>query len=441
MDGMDGDVDFAALDAVPLEHLAAELTEFSAHLSAAECRWLLLVAEFDRREAYLEWGCWNCAAWLAWQCGLAPRAARERVRVARALETLPLVTAEFAKGHLSYSKVRALTRIATPENEEDLVGVALSANASHLERIAGAYRRALADHDGVETHQRRYLRCEYDDDGTVIVNGRLSPEQGALLMKALEIAVEHTKEDPDAKYGASHADALALIAESFLASGPAARTGGDRFQVVLNFDAEVLAFGTDGACEIDNGPPLDPETARRLSCDASIVVTERGSAGEVLNIGRKTRSIPPAIRRALRARDGKCRWLGCDETNWLDAHHGRHWAHGGETSLANTVLLCWHHHWLAHEGGWTLEILPDGSLAIYRPDGQPLDAPSVPEVPAGAPGIAARNRNLDLHIDRTTLLPDWHGDRLDLGHAITALLCIDRPGFAELDPAQRAQAA
>ena len=175
------------------------------------------------------------------------------------------------------------------------------------------------------------------------------------------------------------------MAESFLTTGAAARTGGDRYQVMLNFDAEVLTFGADGACEIDGGPPLDPETARRLACDCALVVSERGSAGEVLNVGRKTRSVPPAIRRALRARDKTCRFPGCDEARWLDGHHGRHYAHGGETSLANLVHLCWHHHWLVHEGGWTLEILTDGDIAVYQPNGQPLGAPATLELRPDGP--------------------------------------------------------
>ena len=224
------------------------------------------------------------------------------------------------------------------------------------------------------------------------------------------------------------------MTESFLASGPAVRTGGDRYQIVLNVDADVLAFGTDGECELDGGPAISAETARRLACDSSVVVVERGSAGELLNVGRKTRSIPRAIRRALRARDKTCRWPGCDETRWLDGHHGRHWARGGETSLANIVNLCWFHHWLVHEGGWTLEILDDGEIAVYQPNGEPFGAPPAVEVRPDAPGIAARNRVLGININENTGIPKWYGDRLDLDHAITALLCLDRPGFARCEP-------
>lgn len=419
---------------LPLERLEAEITEFAAHLSAAESEWLALIAEFDRREGYLEWGCRNSAVWLAWQCGLNLRAARDRVRVARALEGLPLMSAAFANGTVSYSKVRALTRIASPQNEEALMGLAVDATAAQLERIAASYRRVLDRHDGVSAHQRRYVRCEHDDDGTVALHGRLTPEQGALLMKALEIAIEQANAAAGTSRGASRADALALIAESFLANGPAARTGGDRYQVMLNFDAEVLAFDSDGACELEGGHAIDPETARRLACDCALVVAERGADGEVLNIGRKTRSIPTAIRRALRARDATCRFPGCDEIRWLDGHHGRHYAHGGETSLANLVHLCWHHHRLVHEGGWTLEILADGEVAVYQPNGESLDAPPTRAVRRDAPGIAARNRVRGINIDCNTAVSGWVRERLDLDLAIAALLSLDRPGFAMCAP-------
>ena len=182
------------------------------------------------------------------------------------------------------------------------------------------------------------------------------------------------------------------MAESFLATGPAARTSGDRYQIVVSLDGDVLAFDTDGECALHNGPTLAPETARRLSCDASAVLMVRGPTGEVLDVGRKTRTIPPAIRRALRTRDTTCRWPGCDERRYLDGHHGIHWSHLGPTKLTNLVHLCWHHHFLVHEGGWTLEIRPDGSLHICDPNGQTLGEPPAYVVGADEPGLTERNQ-------------------------------------------------
>src|SRR3954452_11761260 len=147
---------------MPLERLEAEITELSGHLTAAECRWILLIAEYDRRAGYQDWGSHSCAQWLSWKCGLNPRAAREQVRVGRALEELPLLTAEFASGRVSYSKVRAITRVATPENEAALIEIALHGTAVHVERAVSSYRRVLrrdTDPDAAETaHKARFLR-------------------------------------------------------------------------------------------------------------------------------------------------------------------------------------------------------------------------------------------------------------------------------------------
>ncbi len=259
----------------------------AAHLSAAECRWLQLVAEFDRREAWLQWGCRTCAFWLSWKCGLDIRSAQEKLRVAHALEELPLVTEAFAAGTLSYSKVRAISRIATPENEAALVTLALHATAAHIESIVRAYRGVLSrEEETAAPVARRANRCHRfdwdDDDGTLTGKYRLSPEDGAVFMAGVDAAVEAVRtSNPDVGHGASFADALVLMAESFLATGPAARTSGDRYQIVVSLDGDVLAFDTDGECALHNGPALAPETARRLSCDASAVFMVRGPTGEV----------------------------------------------------------------------------------------------------------------------------------------------------------------
>jgi hypothetical protein len=129
---------------LPLEQLAEEITRLSAHLAAATCRWLVLVGEFDRRAGWQQWGCRSCADWLAWRCGLVPGAAREHVRVARALADLPRIRETFDRGELSYSQVRALTRVATAECEAELVLIARYATAAQLERVVRTYRGVLA---------------------------------------------------------------------------------------------------------------------------------------------------------------------------------------------------------------------------------------------------------------------------------------------------------
>jgi hypothetical protein len=174
------------LDEVPLERLESEITELAAHIAAGDCRWLLLVAEFDRRQGWGTWECRSCAHWLNWKCSIDLGAARERVRVARSLAALPAVTAAFAAGELSYSKVRALTRVAEPETEDALLEMARTGTASHLERIVRAYRRALG-HEEVDQANRMHevlsLQWQHDDDGTFVLRARLTPEQGALVRR------------------------------------------------------------------------------------------------------------------------------------------------------------------------------------------------------------------------------------------------------------------
>ncbi|MGH2983971.1 MAG: DUF222 domain-containing protein, partial [Solirubrobacterales bacterium] len=178
---------------LPLERLEHEITKLAAHINAGSCRWLELIAEFDRREGWGSWGCRSCAEWVAWQCAVTPRAAREHVRVARRLEVLPRVHEEFAHGRLSYSKVRALTRVADPDTEEDLIELATHATAAQLERVVRGLRRvsaAAAD----EQHAERYLVCSWEDDGSLSVRGQLPPEDAALFLKALDASHDRLRE-------------------------------------------------------------------------------------------------------------------------------------------------------------------------------------------------------------------------------------------------------
>ncbi len=280
-----------------LEWLESEITELAAHINAATCRWLLLVAEFDRREGWGTWECRSCAHWLNWKCGIDLGAARERVRVARALGELPEITASFAAGQLSYSKVRALTRVATPETEAALLEMARQGTASHLERIVRAYRKAQrADEvdQANRVHEDRFLRWHHDDDGSFVLQARLTPEQGALVCKALERARE-ADDDVSAETSSERrsrvqrdTDALVAMSESFLASENGDRHGGDRHLVTVHVDAEVLAAGGEGRCELDDGPAIVAEVARRLSCDASVVAIVEDSHGSPLDVGRRT---------------------------------------------------------------------------------------------------------------------------------------------------------
>jgi Domain of unknown function (DUF222)/HNH endonuclease len=431
------------LTSLPLEQLEREIGELGAHIHAATCRWLLLVGEFDRREGWLYWGCRSCADWLSLRCGIALGSAREQTRVARRLAELPLVREAFAEGRLSYSKVRAISRVATPESEPELLELGLQATAAQLERIVRAYRGAAsADLGQVNAaHHERYLSWSWEDDGSLVIQGRLPAEDSALLLRALEAArndlrPSRVKEDSDAdasaetspsetvaesRAGATNADALAYIAEAALASGDAARSGGERYELVVHADASALAGDdAEGHCEIEHGPAMSPETARRIACDAALVrITEQD--GRPLSVGRRTRTIPPAMRRALRSRDRCCRFPGCTQRRFVDAHHIRHWAHGGETKLSNLMLLCRRHHRLLHEGGYRLEPLANGGVRFRRPDGRPIEQRRAC-VATGRHMLRERSRRAGLAIAPETAAALSAGSRFSLDMAVEGLL-------------------
>jgi hypothetical protein len=479
------------LGAMPVERLEREITRQAADINAATCRWLLLVGEFDRREGWAAWGCRSCSHWLSYRCGLSPAAGREQARVARLLEGLPEIRATFGRGELCYSQVRALTRVATAETEGQLVMIARHASAAQLERIVRGFRWVLGYELGRPEHERRYVRCDYDDDGSLLGRARLPAEEGALVVAALEAgrdalrnggagsASDETtqigdRQGPDGggeppaagdwgarKPGAdggagsgsaettrigdpqddpgggdddaappscegasvSNADALVLMARTLLASGPATGGAADGYQVVVHVDAAALAGDDDGACQLEHGTALQPETARRLGCDASLVrILERD--GRPLSVGRRTRSVPPALRRALQSRDPICRFPGCDRRRFLHAHHLDHWASGGRTDLSNLVRLCSHHHRLVHEGGYSIERSSRGGLRFRRPDGQPV--PAAPPRPTGDHGELQRgNRDSGLELTDETGVPQIYPDRLDLHWVVAGLADAD----------------
>ena len=274
------------------EALEAKITELWGYLNAATSRFLALVAEFDRAKGYERHGLANTAQWLNWQCGIGAVAAREKVRVARALEALPEIADAFAKGEISYSKVRAMTRVATPANESVLVHVARHGTAEHVEKLVRKYRwtqRRDAAKLAQLQHEQRNVSSFFDVDGMFILNARLPPEIGALVAKALELAVEAVR-PPGGKVSAEtplqiaanawRADALRLIAEQYLerhGEETGAGSSADRVQVVVHIDQAMLSEQQAAAehgphrCELEDGPALALDTARRLACDATIV--------------------------------------------------------------------------------------------------------------------------------------------------------------------------
>src|SRR6266480_2881346 len=423
-----------------LERLGDQIAELSAHLDAATARLLELIREFDAR------GGWNngfrsCAEWLSWRIGLDPGAARERVRVARALATLPRLSQALTRGELSYSKVRALTRVATPETEQRLLAVGRAGTTEHVERIVRGWRRVdrkAEAREGARQHASRALHVYPDTDGTVTVRGRLTAEVGALLVQALTAARERLYQQAlaeDAGTGAIYvsadtptmaqqqADALALLAETALHHGIDPGAPGERYQVVVHVDAEVLADADQpGQSVLADGARVPAGTSQRLACDASRVVMRHDRDGRVVEVDARTRTIPPALRRALHHRDRGCRFPGCG-VRFGQGHHIRHWAQGGPTTLSNLAMLCRRHHRAVHEEGYGLDRQPDGELRFRRPDGRPLpEVPRPPEVPDDPVTLLrARHEAQGLSIDARTSTPGWLGERLDVGWAIDVL--------------------
>ena len=358
------------------------------------------------------------------------------MRVARALGTLPRLAHALAHGELSYSKVRALTRVAAPETEGRLLAIGRAGTAEHVERIVRGWRRVDRKAEAEETtrrHRSRALHVYQGEDGMVVIRGRLEPEVGAVLIQALAAAREElyqrarAKQARDVPAGAGvvdvpaetptmaqqQADALGLLAETALHHGIEPGAPGERYQVVVHVDVQVLADADGpGQSVLEGGARVPAETSQRLACDASRVVMRHDRDGRITEIGARTRTIPPALRRALQHRDRGCRFPGCGRS-FGQGHHIRHWAHGGPTTLSNLALLCRRHHRAVHEEGYRVDRHPDGDLCFRRPDGRLL--PEVPE-PAVVPqapvdALLARHDAEGLHIRARTAMrrrvPFW----------------------------------
>jgi hypothetical protein len=419
------------------EELAERICSLAAHIDAALCDWLELVAELDRRGTWADWGAQSCAQWLAFTCSIAPRTAREHVRIAARLTELPVTTAAFRRGELSYSKVRAITRVEDVTREEELVTLARAASAAQLDRIVGAHARCIrAEQPDV---RRRFVSLLADDDGTWVLQGRLGAEEAAVVEAALAAHRERAPaergpagpqppEDQESVAGAGErtADALVAMATGALSGGSVEGAATGRPEVTILVDVEALALEGEaaGRCELEGGVPVAAETARRLCCDAGIVVSTQRN-GKVLDVGRRRRTISPALSRALRARDGWCQFPGCTNHRFVDAHHIEHWARGGATNLDNLVLLCRHHHRLVHEGGFTLERAREGGIVVLTPLRRRLTA--VPRDRRGdCKQVQRTNRHRGVDPAPDGLRPT-DGGPFDLGLAVDAMFWFTRP--------------
>ncbi|HEY2206381.1 MAG TPA: DUF222 domain-containing protein [Pseudonocardia sp.] len=464
---------FESIDTPALE---AKLVALAGRLAAAQCRFLLLLAEFDAREGWAGPGVRSCSHWLSWRIGLSRRTARDQLRVARALAALPSITEAFGAGRLSYAKVRAITRVATTDTERELLDVALAGTAGQVERVVRSARRSATG--AAEATSRRAASWRWDEDGYLVLRATLPPEQGALLLAALEAQLGEAEIDAGGGVdgGVDGAPGVAGTARapgrmlpdrpgppgavpqprSAPESGSAEPPSGERVgpdlaiglerspgaaadrsaarradalmallapdaghhHVVVHVDAE------HGRATLDDGTAIATASAHRLACGASIraLVSER--AGNPLYLGRSHRSVSATQLAALRIRDqGRCAFPGCEHRRFLHAHHLRHWLHGGSTDIDNLALMCGFHHRLVHDQGYRTWRARDG-LRVRRPDGTEVTAqhPASGTDPRTTGELSVLDLLVEQHVADDAIVPSWSGEPLDLDAVLAAIL-------------------
>ncbi len=370
-------------DLISIDELDQSIVDLSARINAATYELLVLIREFEDRAGYLKWGLKDTVEWLAYRCDLGRSAAYEKVRVARALRTLPGISASFSTGELSYSKVRALTRVAGAHNEDALLAFALKTTAVRVEERCRELRFGMDESIDIASRAQanRSLRVRRDNDrGMMTVTVDLPIDAGELLEKALDKAREdHTPETPEfvedlgparrESWQVQQADAFVNMVNGFLIDESSAEdkvkaSPSDNYLVTIHVDQAAVAEG-------DGRSSLPIESVKRLCCDGQAVVIGEDEEGEPLSIGRKTRIVPTAIKRAVLAKHHHCcAFPGCQNRRFLHIHHIEHWSNGGETSLDNLMPLCTRHHPLMHEGRFRIERDYTNEWIFVRPEGR-----------------------------------------------------------------------
>jgi hypothetical protein len=373
--------DFTSADERSVEQLDAAIGRLVLQMNADSYRMLVLVRDFDDRFGWKKWAYQSCAEWLSWRANISLSAAREKVRTAHALRSLPAIAEAFAEGRLSYSKVRALTRVAQLHDEDLLLAYALNANVARVEERCRQIRNVLlgsAHHAGRAWSGRSLTAWRDEGCGLMRITVEVPVEEGELILCALDCAVASgevtTSLDPEVvaeskgtAWRAQQADALVAVAKSYLDGGQGSEGGAtaDHYQVVIHADATAFTKG-EGRADL----PID--SVKRLLCDCSVVVVAEDEQGNPLDVGRKHRTVSTPLKRALYARDRGCTFPGCHRKRYVDGHHLRHWVDGGETSPRNMALLCTYHHELLHQGAFSIEKEADGALRLVTADGRTI---------------------------------------------------------------------
>jgi hypothetical protein len=446
------------LECLPTERLEHEMLSLAGHLAAATCSFLRMVGEYDARRSWESWECLSCAHWLNWRCGVGMVAAREQVRVARRLRVLPLLTEAFARGELSYSKVRAITRVALPGTEANLVDLARWSTASQLERACSALRRCSgqADADLCDEQDRAELRRSLTwstdlESGDLIVRARIPAGAAAESFRASIDA----QADAIAESALAPDDPAALALEcrrldalvDLVAAGAACDTSlAPQPEVVVHVTAPVQAAAPDRDAPAprarhdaahrwpivtQHDQHLPWSTLGELCCDGGVrsvldLVDGDGLWADLvtsLDLDRHRRFPGPALRRAVHRRDrGCCRFPGCARRHRLHVHHIVWWERGGRTELSNLLLLCPQHHRAVHRGVWSLT--GTATDTRFRRLGEEVPDTAPPMQGRLAELIDAHDRfGLDIAADGAG--SHWQGDHIDWACFFAANLPFD----------------
>ncbi|ONH31280.1 HNH endonuclease signature motif containing protein [Pseudofrankia asymbiotica] len=474
----------AEVETVPLTELESAICAWAGRIAAATCQLLVMLAAFDRRRGWSGLGMATCAQWLSWRCGLGIRTAQEHLAVAHALEELPAVRAAFAEGRLSYSKVRAVARVAEAATEQTWLSHALHCTAGQLERLASRYHQLTAD----PARQRAARKVTWDTraDGLFRLQAVLTAEEGVRLATAIDAARATLDDSSPARTGGeaeaspadgeivnaprdrrADADALVALADGFLhrpvpdlmspshtvtvhvdaetllstgqravdARGPAREAAGDGGgRPEMPADAVAAATDPDPVsrlvrgllrCDAEPGIGLPRAALRRLGCDGLVRTLVRDTAGNPLALGRRRRVPNRRLREAVHARDqGTCQYPGCTHTRWLQVHHLLEWlADEGATDLENLTLVCGSHHQLVHDEGIALSRRGDGKIVATLADGfVVIPAPRLNAGPQPAAHLAAVTRDVDADAIRT-----HDGGRLSWDDSLLVLMQHRRP--------------
>jgi hypothetical protein len=374
-----------------------------ARVSSAQRELFQLIILVDRLHAWRDAGARDLAHWLAMRYGISQWKATRWIACAHALEILPRIAEAFGAGELGIDKVVELTRFATPETEHRLVRWAKGVSCAAIRHRADLVARRVLE-EVQDAHETRRLGWWYFDEGRRFgLEAELPAADGAAVAKALErlaetLPVMPGEEDPS-RADARRADALVALCSAGVGADP----DPDRATVVVHAPAALLDGSSvvtnddhdprsddhlapiPGGCELESGPVLHPETARRLACTARIQTVFEDPSGTALGVDRMSREPTGAMMRLLRYRDRECTFPGCGERRFAHAHHIRWWSRGGRTDLDNLVLVCTFHHKLVHELGWRIERNSDGEVRWFHPDGTRYRAGPAPPPEARRP--------------------------------------------------------